>query len=85
MPFRLIEELKPEMWTELERTQHQAKLADSLMNLGDGSSSPIAEIGNGKFYGRNSRDGRGRSELDVRKESPTGFVEVDAIVLELSQ
>jgi hypothetical protein len=85
MPFRLIQELKPEMWTELESTQRQAKLGDPLMNLGHCGSVPIAEIGNGKFHGRNSRAGRGRSELAVREEVPSSFVELDAIVLELSK
>ncbi len=85
MPFRLIEKLQPEMRAELEWTQRQVKLGHSLMNLRHGGAPHISEIGNGKFYGRDCRDGGRRSELAVREEVPTVFVELDTIVRKLGE
>jgi hypothetical protein len=85
VPLRLVEELKPEMWTQFERTQRQTKLGSSLMNLGHRGAFHVAEISNGDFYGRNSRDGRGCSELAVCEEVSTVFVELDAIALKSSK
>jgi hypothetical protein len=55
------------------------------MNPGDGGSSTMAEVGDGKFDGRNARGDRCCREPAVREEVSSIFVELDSVALKLGK